>query len=211
MRLVLFILTLLLASPSLALASDYMRVYKETVAPFGYTELCKRTPSACRKSSEKSQRVELTLARLLELDEVNRFINLLIKPMTDLEKHNTIERWEILKCSSDADCYGDCEEYVLLKRQELIARGWPMSALLITVVDDAKGQGHAVLTVRTSAGDFILDNQSDDIALWHQTPNKRFRARQSSINPSVWYSLQQPTQRVAQEKRRLSAGVRPAR
>ena len=38
-------------------------------------------------------------------------------------------------------------------------RGWPESKLLITVVRDENNEGHAVLTVRTDEGDFILDNR----------------------------------------------------
>ena len=41
----------------------------------------------------------------------------------------------------------------------LIQAGWPRQALLITVVRDKKGEGHAVLTVKTDKGEFILDNQ----------------------------------------------------
>jgi predicted transglutaminase-like cysteine proteinase len=39
----------------------------------------------------------------------------------------------------------DCEDYVLLKRRMLMQAGWPREALLVTVVRDKKGDGHAVL------------------------------------------------------------------
>ena len=54
---------------------------------------------------------------------------------------------------------GDCEDYALLKRHTLIRKGWPVGSLLLTVVRDEKGEGHAVLTARTKQGDFILDNK----------------------------------------------------
>ncbi len=47
------------------------------------------------------------------------------------------------------DGYGDCEDYALLKRKMLMQAGWPREALLMTVVRDKKGEGHAVLTVKT--------------------------------------------------------------
>ncbi len=50
---------------------------------------------------------------------------------------------------------------MLLKRRLLIRAGWPREALLITVVRDRKDEGHAVLTVKTDRGEFILDNQVD--------------------------------------------------
>ena len=66
--------------------------------------------------------------------------------------------------------------------------GWPASALLITVVRDERGEGHAVLTARTAQGDFILDNKTDEIKVWHRT-RYDFVMRQSYLNPRVWMSL----------------------
>ncbi len=77
---------------------------------------------------------------------------------------------------------GDCEDYVLLKRRMLMQAGWPREALLITVVRDKKGDGHAVLTVKTDKGDFILDNQAENVLLWSET-GYRFVKRQSQSDP----------------------------
>ena len=76
--------------------------------------------------------------------KVNAWVNESIKPMTDLEHWGVVERWNY-----PDDGYGDCEDYVLLKRRMLMQAGWPREALLITVVRDKKGDGHAVLTVKT--------------------------------------------------------------
>ena len=85
---------------------------------------------------------------------VNNWVNDTIKPMTDMEHWGVVERWYY-----PDDGYGDCEDYVLLKRRMLMQAGWPREALLITVVRDKKGDGHAVLTVKTDKGEFVLDNQ----------------------------------------------------
>jgi len=77
---------------------------------------------------------------------------------------------------------------VLLKRRVLMAARWPREALLITVVRDKQGEGHAVLTVKTDKGEFILDNQNEDILLWSET-GYRFVKRQSQSDPDVWVSL----------------------
>ena len=76
----------------------------------------------------------------------------------------------------------------MLKRRMLIESGWPREALLVTVVRDSKGEGHAVLTVTTNKGDYILDNQNENILLWFET-GYRFVKRQSQSNPNVWVSL----------------------
>ena len=89
------------------------------------------------------------------------------------------------------DGYGDCEDYVLLKRRMLVQVGWPRETLLVTVVRDEKGEGHAVLTVITDEGDYVLDNQNKDILIWSDT-GYRFIKRQSQSNPNVWVALGEP-------------------
>jgi predicted transglutaminase-like cysteine proteinase len=39
----------------------------------------------------------------------------------------------------------------------------------MTVVLDDKNEGHAVLTIRTDRGDFVLDNKTDAVLPWFQT------------------------------------------
>jgi len=75
-----------------------------------------------------------------------------------------------------------------LKRHELMQLGWPSSALLMTVVMDENLEGHAVLTVRTTAGDFVLDNKVNDIRLWSST-SYQYLLRQSYSNPQAWVFL----------------------
>jgi len=67
-------------------------------------------------------------------------------------------------------------------------RGWPISDLLVTVVRTEKGEGHALLTVRTSRGDLILDNRQPRIVAWTQTTYTYFK-RQSARNPFIWLTL----------------------
>src|SRR5204862_2267490 len=118
-----------------------------------------------------------------DLVHVNNWVNEHIQPLTDLEHWGVVERW-----SYPDDGYGDCEDYVLLKRRMLMQAGWPRQALLITVVRDLKGEGHAILTVKTDKGEFILDNEQDRILLWSET-DYRFVKRQSQTDPNVWVSL----------------------
>ena len=67
-------------------------------------------------------------------------------------------------------------------------RGWPQSTLLITVVRDENNEGHAILTVRTTRGDYVLDNKHSRILSWQQTPYV-FIKRQSGKDPRQWVSL----------------------
>jgi predicted transglutaminase-like cysteine proteinase len=130
----------------------------------------------------EEQRFSATPLRLSELDTINRAVNREIAPATDLEIYGQAEYWTI------PTTRGDCEDYALLKRKRLMARGWPATALLMTVVRDEKGEGHAVLTARTLQGDFILDNKVDEVKVWHRT-RYDFVMRQSYLNPNLWMSL----------------------
>jgi len=163
-------------------ASPFMRVFGLTQPPYGFVGFCERTPQECAQGPQEEQRFNATPARLAELDAINRAVNREIEPVTDLELYGVTDFWTIPTTK------GDCEDYVLLKRKRLMDRGWPASALLITVVRDERGEGHAVLTARTMQGDFILDNKTDEIRVWHRT-RYDFIMRQSYLNPRVWMSL----------------------
>lgn len=160
----------------------FMRIYGTSPPPFGFVQFCERWPDECVPSANHENRFAATPQRLSELDEINRRVNAQIAPATDQELYGTAEHWTL---PSDR---GDCEDYALLKRQLLVQRGWPSSVLLMTVVRDERGDGHAVLTARTSQGDLILDNKVSDIRIWHKT-GYRFVMRQSFVEPRLWMSL----------------------
>ncbi len=162
--------------------SPFMRVYGSAPAPYGFVAFCERAPDECAANGAFDARFDGSPARLSELDQINRLVNQRIAPATDLELYGIVEHWTL---PSDK---GDCEDYALLKRQMLIKRGWPTSALLMTVVRDEQGDGHAVLTARTLQGDYILDNKRTDIRPWHQT-GYRYVMRQSFVDPRLWMAL----------------------
>lgn len=162
--------------------SPFMRVYGPAQPPYGFVRFCDRNPDACRARHIEDIRFQPTPERLSELDEVNRWVNHAIAPATDMEIYGVSEFW-----TYPVD-RGDCEDYALLKQKILIQRGWPKSSLLLTVVRDEKGEGHAVLTARTSQGDFVLDNKIDDVRLWNAS-GYYFLMRQSYLDPRVWVSL----------------------
>jgi predicted transglutaminase-like cysteine proteinase len=61
----------------------------------------------------------------------------------------------------------------------------------VTVVRDKGDKAHAVLTVTTDKGDYVLDNQNTDILLWSET-GYRFLKRESQFNSNIWVSLGNP-------------------
>lgn len=169
----------LFASAALADNNRFMPLTNETEAPEGFVEFCTRFPVDCQQSGSASRAVVLTDARWLELVETNRKVNAAIRPTTDRAFYGRAEFWTFPQTA------GDCEDYVLLKRHQLIGQGWPSSVLLITVVRDEHGEGHAVLTVGTDRGDLILDNRTDVILPWINTPYQYVK-RQRVGDPRDW-------------------------
>jgi predicted transglutaminase-like cysteine proteinase len=166
--------------------ATYATVGEPTRAPIGWVEFCVEYKPECGTKPSAPRDVVLSSKAWTDLVKVNAWVNDSIKPVTDLEHWGVVERWNY-----PDDGYGDCEDYVLLKRRMLIRAGWPREALLITVVRDRKGDGHAVLTVKTNRGEFILDNESQDIVAWNKT-GYRFVKRQSQSDPNLWVQLGDP-------------------
>jgi hypothetical protein len=98
-------------------SSPYMRVFGVTQPPYGYVQFCERIPDECRQGPPEEQRFSATPERLSELDALNRAVNREIAPATDMEIYGVAEYWTI------PTTRGDCEDYALLKRKRLIARG----------------------------------------------------------------------------------------
>jgi predicted transglutaminase-like cysteine proteinase len=179
----------LLGCPTASIAQErplFISTGQTARAPSGWIEFCIEYDPECKTSPSSPRDAVLSDQALKDLERVNRWVNTNITRTTDMEHWGLVERWNY-----PDDGYGDCEDYVLLKRRMLMQAGWPREALLITVVRDAYGNGHAILTVKTDKGEFILDNQTDDILLWSDT-SYRFVERQSQADPNVWVSLDNP-------------------
>lgn len=166
---------------SSAAPAAFAPVYGKTLPPIGFVEFCARNRTQCEQPGA-SRNVSLTEARWAMLHEVNIDVNASVEPISDQDLYAVPERWDY---PVDA---GDCEDYVLLKKRILEELGFPSESLLITVVLDEIGEGHAVLTVATDRGDFILDNRRNEILRWSQT-RYRFLKRQSQEDPRIWIAL----------------------
>jgi len=161
----------------------FISVGEATRAPIGWVEFCVEYDPECKTKPSAPRDVVLSGQAWKDLVRINRSVNTNVKPMTDMEHWGVVERWNY-----PDDGYGDCEDYVLQKRKMLMQAGWPREALLITVVRDKNNDGHAVLTVKSDKGEYVLDNQTDDIVLWSDT-GYRFVKRQSQTDPNIWVSL----------------------
>jgi predicted transglutaminase-like cysteine proteinase len=155
-----------------------------TSQPIGHYEFCQKNPAECSIRPRDAGPERSSDGLWNELRAVNLRVNQAVSPMSDIDIHGKDEVW------SYPDGVGDCEDYVLEKRRELNAAGLSLSNLLITVVRKQDGEGHAVLTVRTDAGDFILDNLTDKIRAWDQT-GYRFLKRQAADHTGRWVTIRE--------------------
>lgn len=163
-------------------------------APYAYRRLCAQEPQICaaERAAEtlapletamadrfgdaalQPAPIEMTDQRRTQLERVNAIVNTTIEPREDLDG----DQWSI------GALVGDCEEYVLAKREMLLRLGWPRSALRITVVHDGVGY-HAVLVVATDAGEFVLDNLVGYISHVESSPYQ-FIVAESLTQPGAW-------------------------
>ncbi|MBW3097689.1 transglutaminase-like cysteine peptidase [Pseudohoeflea coraliihabitans] len=154
-----------------------------TSQPIGHYEFCKVYNEECQPLGMAAAAPRVTDYGWEIVREVNEQVNLSVMPRTDLELFGREEVWTYPEIA------GDCEDYVLLKRHMLIERGFSPSDLLITVVRKPDGEGHAVLTLRSTEGDYILDNLNDQVSSWTETPY-RYLKRQSSANAGRWVTIE---------------------
>jgi predicted transglutaminase-like cysteine proteinase len=160
-----------------------MPIVGNAAPPIGHYEFCRDNPAECTDPVGDVGPMTLSEERWKLILQVNYTVNTTIKPMTDMELYGVEEKWAIPTRA------GDCEDFALLKRKELIAAGISPSDLLMTVVLQRNGEGHAVLTVCTDRGDFILDNMRNKVLLWTDT-DYTFLKRESANNPANWVKIQ---------------------
>ncbi|HYA81337.1 MAG TPA: transglutaminase-like cysteine peptidase [Methylocystis sp.] len=159
----------------------------ETTIPYGWVDFCARYAGECPDDMLTAQPIEFSPQTMRQIRAVNAYVNRTIEPVSDMDHWGVIDQWDY-----PTDGKGDCEDYALMKRRMLLKAGFPRQALLMTVVKEKNGDGHAMLMVRTTHGDFVLDNLSDEVRSWNETPY-RFVKRQSEENPSIWVSIGAPT------------------
>jgi predicted transglutaminase-like cysteine proteinase len=108
------------------------------------------------------------------LGEINRAINLAIRPMSDLAQFGQEDVWSSPLVTFYRGA-GDCEDYAIAKFVALRMAGIPSEDLRIVVlVDVMRGEGHAVAAVRLDGHWLILDNRRmamvEDVAFRNYRP-----------------------------------------
>lgn len=163
-------------------ASVAMLTGQQVVPPNGFIDLCLRDEAECAGGTDSPVPVTLTPAKWSELDAVNDYVNRLPQ-LDDDANYGVADYWTLPN-----DRGGDCEDLALMKRSLLLARGWPVSALLLASAEQWNGEYHAALIVATDHGDYVLDNLNREIVAWRDAPYV-WKKRQSRERPYLWVML----------------------
>ncbi|HEY4343993.1 MAG TPA: transglutaminase-like cysteine peptidase [Parvibaculum sp.] len=169
----------------------YMPVGQQVNPPYGYVAFCVKSPKECEGGTDTPTNMALTQARWVELNQVNDYVNTNIPQIEDIANYGVNELWTYPNQNG-----GDCEDLALLKRKMLIERGWSPSDVLVTVVREWNGDGHAILVVDTDKGEYVLDNKNWAIVAWADAPYTWVK-RQSRERPYIWVNLDQRSFRYA--------------
>jgi len=156
---------------------------RDAQAPSGFLAFCDRNPGECRAPRGQAGKIAFTPELWATLEKVNIAVNNAVRPLDDSEHYGITEFWTV-----PVDGEGDCEDYVLAKRKMLTLLGLAAPALRITVAFNKRMVRHAVLTVVTDRGDYVLDNLQDGILPPDQV-GYVWVARQDSASRTGWVAL----------------------
>ena len=93
------------------------------------------------------------------LGEINRAINLAIRPMSDMAQYGQIDVWSS-PLTTFASGAGDCEDYAIAKFAALRMAGVSPEDIRIVVLRDLlHGEGHAAVLARLDGHWLMLDNR----------------------------------------------------
>lgn len=149
-------------------------------APSGARNICRTYKWACADSTKSAR---LTKQNLELVRRVNKTVNSRTREISDKAQYRKAELWALPTRRG-----GDCEDFALLKKRELIRLGISPKRLLIATVLDRKRRSHAVLVLRSDGGDYVLDNLTNSILGWRNT-RYTFLRMQNPDAPKSWVGV----------------------
>src|ERR1700730_3182220 len=166
------------------------------LAPFQHVRFCLRYPSDCKSNPTENEYIDLNAETFELLKRVNHDVNASITPVLKSYGSDLKDGWTI------APVTGDCNDYAVTKRHELLESGLPGKALRLSVVKTSSGIGHLVLVVVTTKGDIVMDNLTEAIRPWQNTGYHWLKI-QSANDARYWYEVKAPDTSVSQADRKV--------
>jgi predicted transglutaminase-like cysteine proteinase len=159
---------------------ERLQLVSPMLAPMAFSRFCLQYREECQ-IRHLHNAVGLSGARWGEVARVNAEVNRAIAPRPD-DGDVVNETWLV------APEAGNCHDYAVTKRHDLLALGWPSRALLLAEVVTHWGEHHLVLVVRTSEGDFVADNLYPKMRPWYAAHYRWLRI-QTPENPMYWSAV----------------------
>lgn len=177
--------------------ASFIEEFDNTLAPMNFVKFCMKNDAECSTNAGERSLPPVDAAMAM-LRQVNTSVNGSIAPMhkpTDPIAAN----WTVWPSA------GDCNDYAVTKRHQLIALGWPQDALRLAVVRIDGGQGHLVLVARLPDGDVVLDNLSAAVRPWNAV-GYDWISMQSGTNPRFWVSIGDHGRRLREKRFAMLGG-----
>jgi len=152
-----------LESPENGLWQKWRGVARAIEAEAEILTLCRSDPDICPSAAARRFLAIIESGRARQgrarLGEINRAINLSIRPMSDLAQYGVPDLWSSPLATLTAGA-GDCEDYAIAKYVALREAGIAETDLRLVIVHDARaGDDHAVVAARLDSHWLILDNR----------------------------------------------------
>jgi predicted transglutaminase-like cysteine proteinase len=145
-----------------ALVQKWLGVEREVADEQQVLRICEQNRASCQSQPALRFLAIIDDARTLEgrarLGEINRAINLSIRPKSDLALYGVEDVWSS-PLATFANGAGDCEDYAIAKFIALQNVGVSADDLRIVILrDDVREEDHAVVAARLDGNWLMLDN-----------------------------------------------------
>jgi predicted transglutaminase-like cysteine proteinase len=173
-----------------ATTGSLMRAGVPVTAPSGFLQMCARDGAACAPPPPAVGAGQMSEKDLLKLvRRVNRRVNNSIEFEND-----QAERWSRPGTRpGSAWQRGDCEDYAIEKRHQLLEAGFPEERLFYAVGYRRAIGLHAVLVARIGGRDLVLDNRTPWVRPYAETAYT-WVAHQAPESAHQWRSAMELSQ-----------------
>ena len=172
----------------------WMTLGRRSAALAGHKGFCQRHSNQCGFKNVSPSVIVHSDELMDMLRRLTTMVNTTFLPKEDKEIYGESEFWNL------PNIYADCDDYAAMKRKILLDAGFPASALLLTHVNAPQGGGsHLVLTVRTTDGDYVLDNLTNDVKRWNEMGYMAVHRAVDPRNSEDWLTVKDQVREVRHE------------
>jgi predicted transglutaminase-like cysteine proteinase len=167
-----------------AVARTQLNLRENALPPIAHAVFCMNYPRECSESAAAASFFSAPAETLFAvLVVVNRYINTTIRPIRVTYRNILADRWLLSPLS------GNCNDYAVSKRHELLRLGWPSGSLLLAEVVLATGEHHLVLVANAGDESFVLDNLKPAVVPLAAVAGYRWIRIESPADPKFWIAF----------------------